>query len=379
MGLIFMPIAMLATLSLSPNNKWKTAFQIGLGLLLLIFLGWLLFDVVRYLLISLVIATVLRPLVDYISEVYVFKVKVPRVLAVIIAMAALVTFITLFVRLFFPLISDQLRLLRSIEPNVLSLQIIEPLENLENFLIEELKVSAKSGFLLEELNNILKTFLEKFDIAGLVNSLVGVAGSVFVYLLAITFMTFLLLYEKGLFRKLVISAIPNRYFEVLITAFYKIEHLLSNYLRGILIETLVVFAIYALGGILLNIPYALTIAALAASINFIPYLGPFSGLAFGVLVIVSNSFSVPDFPLSLKLVKFVSLFFAVRLIDDIFLQPFIFSKSVKAHPLEIFIVIFSGASLAGAVGMIVAIPTYTIIKVSIKELRKGFRQYRSFR
>ncbi|PKQ70551.1 AI-2E family transporter [Raineya orbicola] len=370
---------MLATLSFSPNNKWKTALQIGLGLLLLIFLGWLLFDVWRYLLISLVIATILRPLVDYISEIYVFRVKIPRVLAVLVAMVAMVAFVTLFVRLFFPLISDQLRLLRSIEPNVLSLQITEPIENLENFLIEELKVNAQKGFILEELNTILKTFLEKFDIAGMLNSLVGVAGSVFVYLLAITFMTFLLLYEKGLFRKMVISAIPNRYFEVLITAFYKIEHLLSNYLRGILIETLAVFTIYAVGGILLNIPYALTIAALAASINFIPYLGPFSGFAFGILVIVTNSFSVPDFPLSLKLIKFISLFFAVRLIDDIFLQPFIFSKSVKAHPLEIFIVIFSGASLAGAVGMIVAIPTYTIIKVSIKELRKGFRRYRSFR
>ncbi len=378
MGLQFY-LKMLATLSFLPNNKWKTFLQIGLGVLFLFFLGWLLFDVWRYLLISLVIAAILRPLVDYISEIYVFKVKIPRVLAVLVAMLSMIAFITLFVRLFFPLISDQLRLLRSIKPNVLSLQITEPLKNLETFLIEELKVNAQKGFILEELNTILKAFLEKFDIAGLVNSLMGVAGSVFVYLLAITFMTFLLLYEKGLFRRIVTSAIPNRYFEVLITAFYKIEHLLSNYLRGILIETLAVFSIYAIGGILLDIPYAITIAALAASINFIPYLGPFSGLAFGVLVIVSNSFSVPDFPLSLKLFKFVSLFFTVRLIDDIFLQPFIFSKSVKAHPLEIFIVIVSGASLAGAVGMIVAIPTYTIIKVSIKELRKGFKRYRSFR
>lgn len=363
----------------SPSNKLKTALQIGAGLMVIVFLGWLFFDVLRYLLISLVIATILRPVVDYISEIYVFKASLPRVVAVVVAMLLLVVFITLFVRLFFPLISDQLQLLRSIKPNVLSLQITEPLQNLEDFLIDELKINASRGFLMDELNNIFKNFFEKFDLAGTVNSLIGVAGSVFVYLLAVTFMTFLLLYEKGLFRRMVVSAIPNRYFEVLITAFYKIEHLLSNYLRGILIETLVVFTIYALGGILLNIPYALTIAAFAASINFIPYLGPFSGLGFGILVIVSNSFSVPDFPLAIKLIKFISLFFIVRLIDDIFLQPFIFSKSVKAHPLEIFIVIFSGASLAGALGMIVAIPAYTVIKVSIKELLKGFRRYRSFR
>ncbi len=361
------------------QSKWRTLLQLGFALLALVFLSWLLSDVLTYFLISLIIATVLRPLVDYLSEIYVFSFKIPRLIAVMIAMTLLILSFTLFVRLFLPLLSDQLQLIRSIEPTTLSSQLTEPIAELENFLIEQLKINEQKGFLMQEINNIFKGVLEKIDIGNIINGLVGVAGSVFVYLLAITFMSFLLLYEKGLFRKVIITSIPNRYFEVLITAFYKIEHLLSNYLRGILIETLAVFTIYSVAGTLLGIPYALTIAALAASINFIPYLGPFSGFAFGLLVIISSSFTIPDLPLSVRLIKFVILFFAVRLIDDIFLQPFIFSKSVKAHPLEIFVVIFSGASLAGAIGMIAAIPTYTILKVSFIELRKGFRRYRSFK
>jgi predicted PurR-regulated permease PerM len=361
------------------QNRFRTFLQIGLAIVGLLFMAWVFSDIFTYLLISLVIVTVLRPLVDYISEIYVFRIKIPRIFAVLISITAFVLFLTLFIRLFLPLLSDQLRLIRSIEPEVLSSQVIEPIEELEVFLIEQLKMNEKPGFILKEINIILKSFLEKIDIGNIINNLAGIAGSLFVYLLAISFMTFFLLYEKGLFRKIIISSIPNRYFEVLITAFYKIEHLLSNYLRGILIETIIVFTFYSALGSLFDVPYAFTIAAFAASINFIPYLGPFTGYGFGILVIVSSSFNDPAFPLSLILIKYTSVFFAVRLMDDIFLQPFIFSKSVKAHPLEIFVIIFAGATLAGALGMIVAIPCYTIVKVTFKELQKGFRQYRSFR
>ncbi|GAB4125245.1 MAG: AI-2E family transporter [Raineya sp.] len=361
------------------RSKWQTFLQLSLVLGAIIFCSWLLSDVFTYFLIALIITTILRPLVDYLSDIHVFSLRIPRILAVMFAMALLILSLILFVRLFLPLLSDQLRLIASIEPTMFSSQLIEPITEFEDFLIHKLKINEEKGFLLKEVNLILKGFLEKIDIGNLINGLISIAGSVFVYILAISFMSFFLLYEKGLFRRVIITSIPNRYFEVLITAFYKIEHLLSNYLRGILIETLAVFTIYSIAGSLLRIPYALTIAALAASINFIPYLGPFSGFIFGVLVIVSSSFTTPDLPLSFMLIKFIALFFTARLIDDIFLQPFIFSKSVKAHPLEIFVVIFSGASLAGAVGMIAAIPTYTILKVSFVELRKGFRKYRSFK
>jgi predicted PurR-regulated permease PerM len=361
------------------QNRLRTVVQIGLSVLGLFLAVWVFSDIFTYLLISLVVATILRPLVDYISEIYIFSIKIPRLLAVIFALGVLILLISLFIKLFLPLLSYQLKLIRSVKPEMLNTQILVPIEEIEVFLIEKLKINENQGFILKEFNEVFKNILEKIDIANIINDLATVAGSLLVYLLAISFMSFFLLYEKGLFRRIIISSIPNRYFEVVITAFYKIEHLLSNYLRGILIETIVIFTFYSVIGTLLQIPYAFTIAAFAASINFIPYLGPFTGYAFGVLVVISSSFGMPDMPLSLMLIKFTSLFFAVRLLDDIFLQPFIFSKSVKAHPLEIFIVIFSGASLAGAAGMIMAIPTYTILKVTFKELQKGFRKYRSFR
>jgi predicted PurR-regulated permease PerM len=58
-------------------------------------------------------------------------------------------------------------------------------------------------------------------------------------------------------------------------------------------------------------------------------------------------------------------FIIIQLIDNILLQPLIFSSSVKSHPLEIFLVIIFSGFLFGILGLIIAIPTYTFLKVII--------------
>jgi predicted PurR-regulated permease PerM len=80
------------------------------------------------------------------------------------------------------------------------------------------------------------------------------------------------------------------------------------------------------------------------------------------------------------LLKIVSVFGVVQLTDNIIIQPLIFSKSVKAHPLEIFLIVFVGASLTGGpVGMILAIPAYTLVKVSFSEFYNGYKKYQVFK
>ena len=81
----------------------------------------------------------------------------------------------------------------------------------------------------------------------------------------------------------------------------------------------------------------------------------------------------------LVILKVVIVFSVVQVVDNMVLQPLIFSKSVKAHPLEIFVIIFAGAKMGGVLGMIAAIPVYTIMRVFIKELYDGYRSYYIFR
>ena len=141
-----------------------------------------------------------------------------------------------------------------------------------------------------------------------------------------------------------------------------------------------IFTLASIGLSLIGVKYALTIALFAAVANLIPYLGPIMGSVFGILVAVTITPGLEGFNAYLFMVlKIVSVFAVVQILDNILLQPIIFSKSVKAHPLEIFIVIFAGANLAGILGMILAIPIYTILRVCFVEFYTGSRQYRIFK
>ncbi len=154
---------------------------------------------------------------------------------------------------------------------------------------------------------------------------------------------------------------------------------MSNYLVGLLFQIFSIFCVAALGLSILGIKYALTIAIFAALANLIPYAGPLLGSAFGIVVGLSSSTLTANTNETILIIKIISVFAVVQLVDNLFLQPLIFSKSIKAHPLEIFVAIFAGATIAGVLGMIAAIPVYTIVRVISTELYTGYKQYHVFK
>ena len=118
----------------------------------------------------------------------------------------------------------------------------------------------------------------------IINNFLSITTGILVGILAVSFVTFSILMKKGVVRNQIINIIPNQYFEVGITAIYKIEKLLSNYLRGVFLQIVAAFMLIALGLSVFGINYAITIALFAASVHFIPYLGPILSITFGVLV-----------------------------------------------------------------------------------------------
>ncbi len=324
-------------------------------------------------------ATILRPLNNYLNSLYFLGYKLPKVLTILFSFAILISFIALFVGLFIPLVSEQIQILSKLDYDVLYEKISEPIQSLELFLIYSLPNLSEDGFIIDRLRESILSFVQSVDVSSLINNLISFTGSFFVGVLAVSFITFFMLYEKGLVRRKFISIIPNKYFEVSIGALYKIESLLSNYLLGLLFQMIAIFTIASVGLSILGIKYAVTIAVFAAVANLIPYAGPILGATFGIIVGVTTG-GIFEFnnELLILVIKIVSVFSVVQVTDNILLQPLIFSKSVKAHPLEIFVIIFAGASLAGVVGMIAAIPVYTVIRVVMIELYKGYKQYKIF-
>ena len=316
----------------------------------------------------------------YLSNTQFFGLRLPRILAVFFSYAILTALIVAFIILFIPLISEQVEVLSSLNYDDLYSKLTIPLQNLEAFLIGNDLVSQEKGFIVNNLKSNILEFLTGIQFSNILNALLAFTGSFFVGLMAVTFISFFLLYEMEALRKKFISFIPNRYFEVTITAYNKIERLLSNYLTGLLIQMFSVFSLAALGLSIVGVKYSLTIALFAAVANLIPYLGPILGASFGIIVGISTGVEITDLQsIFLLVAKIVSVFGTVQIVDNVLLQPIIFSKSVKAHPLEIFIIIFAGASLAGIPGMVAAIPCYTVLRVSLWELYEGYRGYKIFK
>ncbi|MGF1534559.1 MAG: AI-2E family transporter [Bernardetiaceae bacterium] len=351
--------------------------QILLPLTAFLGLAWYFSDIFAYFLIAFVLTAILRTPTNYINQNYIFGYKIPRLLAILIAFAILVLIIALFIILFIPLVRDQINVISTIDYDELFAQLSQPITRIENFLFERGLILQK-GFSFN-LRDYLTDFFGENSLKQIINQVLSTTGNVFVGSIAVIFITFFLLYEKGILRKRLIALTPNKYFEVSITAFYKIERLLSNYLLGLLLQMLSIFTIAAIGLKIVGIDYAITIAIFAALANLIPYVGPILGASFGIMVSLSTEFAFRSEQYLLVLVKVGIVFLVVQLVDNLILQPVIFSKSVKAHPLEIFLVVFIGAAIGGAVGMILAIPTYTIGRVSVHEFYVGYKQYRVFR
>lgn len=358
----------------------KRLILLCVGIIIIAILSWFFSTIVGYFIVAMVFSAVLQTPTNYISQIQVAGIQLPRAVAVMLSFSIFAGIIALFVLLFIPLVSEQIEFISVLDYNSLFENIISPIDYIEKFLIDKKWTEEEEGFLMNELQNYFLDFFKKdMNIGNIVSQILDTTSSIFIGTLSVMFISFFLLYEKGLFRRNIIALIPNAYFEVSISAIYKIEKLLSNYLFGLLIQMFSIFTLVSIGLMVSEVKYALTIAIFAAIANLIPYIGPILGASFGLIVSLSTQLQqTQDTAFSILAIKVIIVFLIVQFSDNLLLQPIIFSRSIKAHPLEIFSVVFMGAALAGAVGMIFAIPVYTILRVTALEFWKGYKEYRIF-
>jgi len=356
-------------------------FFVYLVLFIALFLlfGWYFSNITIYLIASLILAALLRPLTNRLHDFHVLGQHIPRWLAILLSYSLIVLLLISLSFLFYPLINNQIIILSELDLDGIYEKIQEPVSKIERFLFQYELLENKPGFLFGELKNSMLETIKGFDFTSFIGGLINTTSSFFIGFLAIAFITFFLLLENGLLRRNLLNLIPNPYFELSVATFTKVEKLLSNYLSGLLIQMLAIFSLASLGLSILSIEYALTIALFAAVANLIPYAGPILGTFFGIIVGISSGNFETNIELNYLILKILSVFSIVQIADNILIQPLIFSKSVKAHPLEIFVVIFAGAKIGGVVGMIFAIPVYTIFRVSFIEFFKGYKSYTIFK
>ena len=196
---------------------------------------------------------------------------------------------------------------------------------------------------------------------------------VVITLVLIPFMTFFLLKDGRRLKKSFIQLLPNRYFEMAVSLFHKIDCQLGSYIRGQMLVSLCIgmLAITALA--ILQVPYFFLIGTTAGLANMIPYFGPIVG---AIPAIILNVIAKGSLGAALPV---IIAFLLIRLIDDTLVSPNILGRSLHIHPLLVIMVIFTGGEMFGIMGLLLCIPVTGIIKVTIQELVWNVKHYRVFR
>ncbi|MBD3315881.1 MAG: AI-2E family transporter [Chitinivibrionales bacterium] len=183
--------------------------------------------------------------------------------------------------------------------------------------------------------------------------------------------TFFLLADGHLIQKALLSVVPNRYFEMCVLLFHKIATALKLFIRGQMIDALAVGVMTSGGMLLIGMPYALVIGAVAGVGNLIPYLGPIIGFMPALFVL----FVTPGLLTAGKLLTVAAVFAAVQALEGTFIYPLAVGKSSNLHPLVVIIGITVGGQVAGVLGMLTAIPVISIVKVTLQVLYTNLKSY----
>ena len=256
------------------------------------------------------------------------------------------------------------------------------LEQLNQWLIGIFPALGEDFNGVELLMGQLKQVLNLSSVSSVIGSVASVVTSLAVGIFSIIFISFFFIKDSTLFSRIVGALVPDRIEASVGKAIGEIEILLSRYFVGLIIEIVGVALVDFLGLWLiarLGFSYAIGIAFIAGMLNVIPYVGPFAGQVIGVvlgLIIKYGTGAGLDVNIWIFALIIFGVMMAAQLIDNFVYQPLIYSTSIKASPLEIFIVLLAAGHIGGAFGMFVAIPAYTVLRVVASRFFHEFKPIR---
>jgi len=327
---------------------------ISLGIFLLMELKVLLI----YLVVAAIISLIGRPIVLFLKN----KLKFNNLLAASFSLLVLVGVLFGIISLFIPLVIQQGENLSLLSVDELEYKFEKLMNEISLFInLDPTNIAQYSS-----LKNIINTD-NLGAIPEFLNHLLSILGSFTIGLFSVTFISFFLLKDSHILENAILVFVNDKSEGRMKKSFEKIKNLLSSYFLGLLLQISILLVMYSIILLIFGIKNAIVIAFLCALLNLIPYIGPLIGAVLMMFLTMTSNVEADFSAVILPKTIYVMIgFFIGQLIDNFFSQPFIFSNSVKSHPLEIFIMIIAGGTLMGTTGMIVAIPIYTALKVIFK-------------
>lgn len=317
-----------------------------------------------YVIIAMIFSYILDPLVSRMQST-----GMNRTFAITLTLSALILILVWISTNVIPIIANQMVELAG----QLNIQNIENITQQIEYRLTQKFGFLPDGFLSDNLIDVLQKVFNIGEIPSALSNIIGIFTNIFYATLIIPFATFFFLKDGTKIRRDLLQIVPNKYFETTLSLIDKIESRLGMYFRSVMLQSFIVAIASYIGLSIVGLNNALSVGIAVGLANTIPYFGPIIGY---VLSIIVSIIEVGNFSLVLPCI--LAILF-VQMLDNIVLQPLIFSRSADMHPVAILFIIMIGAETAGILGMLVAIPIATIIKITFNQISWSLNNYYVFR
>lgn len=354
------------------ENKSSTLLNVKkisllLGIAIVVFLAWYFSTLTIYIILGLIFALIASPFKNLLSKIHIKNHRISNTVTTMLSLLALMFILGVIVYVVAPPVINQINLMSNIKDFQISNVVDAPLEKID--------ATLKDYNLIDDNDNVkdilidsTAKYLGKINISSIFGGVLQGIGSLFLAIFSIFFIAFFMLLDFGKVQKKVVRMVPDEYQAEITNIMSNSKRLLSNYFVGLFLEMLIVGLLEFVTLTLLGIPNALLIAVISGLMIIIPYIGSIIALVSACLIAVSSTLILGgDANIAVVLLKVSLSSVGWRLLDSFILQPFIASRSVKAHPLEIFLIVLLAGMIAGIPGMMLAIPAYTFVRVFTKE------------
>jgi len=341
------------------------ALAVLAGIAILLWFIYQIQSLILFIGLALVLSLMGRPVVIFLKR----RLRFSNTLASVTTLLLIIATFGLMISIFVPVIIEQGRHISQIDfeqvkrdLNELNIQASDYL-GVDHFtLIEAVK---QTSYVQNMDMEIIPRFIEMFF---------GNIGGTIFGIFSVLFLSFFLLRDESLIAKSVLVFAHTDDEQKFKRILLKIKELLSRYFIGLLLQISILVLFYSVLLLYLDVEDAIAVAIICGFLNIVPYLGPVMGWILMLLVIVSNNLGA-DFSSGLLPLLLIASggYGLAQTFDNVISQPVIFGHSVRSHPLEIFMVIIIGGLLFGIPGMILAVPTYTALKVVAKEFLSEYK------
>ena len=330
-------------------------------------------DIFMYFAIAIILSMLGRPLCERLKKFHIKRFHLGDSVSAVLTMVVMFLIVSLIFLFIIPLVNREIAILSNIDTDAIVDYFEKPIEKIYNFLIQYNIIRPEED-LLKMTEEKLYALVNWDNFSSIIGGLISKTSSLVIGLFSTIFLTFFLLKDQDIVHNIFMAITPDSYTLQMNNIIRDSRVMLTRYMFGLIAELLCMMILIFIGLSIFGVNNALIIAVIGGFMNIIPYLGPLMGGAIGVVIGIISNLGISAFAMILpNTLEIIGVFIAANAVDNFVLQPTIYSKSVFAHPIEIFLVILMAGNIGGVVGMIKAIPSYTLIRIIAKQLLSEFK------